>query len=261
MPITATDFFKPGSTYVPYLLEDIYLKGGYRVMPTIAARDEYIQHAKSIAWLPQMDSRKEGMMCYVVEDKAIYTLEADLESWKVLEISGSVEVSDPLQFIDNILRVDPAYLIPDGGKAGDVLTRALNGTALWQTLPLAQGMRGSIDYTVPTLIASGAEHKVDFEMPATVMLLRVEVSAPEIKIEGWSSPLPAEQNPYTFISSETQLYDEGIRDQNGEETKFRRYSFMANQEEPVQNRQYFTITNLGPVDVMPTLKIMYLSLQ
>lgn len=263
MPITATDYFVPGSQYIPYLLEDSYLKGGFRVFDTIAARDQYIQHAASIAWLPEMDSRKIGMLCSVIETDTIYKLNTDKLTWSELELGGSAELSvdNPLRIVDDVLSIDPFYVIPDGGNAGDVLTRASNGTLIWTTPQIGQGVRGVIQYTPEDFIAPGGLHSFTLDMPACVMLIRVELSAPEIKLEGWETAERTSQNPYTFVSSETQMVDNGIRDQNGEQTKFRRYSFLANQDEPVAPSQYFTLTNLGAVDLKPTVTITYLGLQ
>lgn len=61
MPLYAAAFFLPTSQSIPYLLEDVYLRGGFRTVATVDAM---------IAIKPA--SRKRGMMVYVQEDKTMY---------------------------------------------------------------------------------------------------------------------------------------------------------------------------------------------
>lgn len=261
MPLAAIDYFRPASQYVPYVLEDVYLKGGYRVFNTLADRDAYIVKAKQLAFFPDFDSRKEGMMCHVIENKTLYQLDSTKENWEELKTGVNFDIDQPLQFIGDTLRIDPAFILPSGGVAGSVLTKGVNGAPIWQTPGLQQGVRGTVEYTPANPIAPGAMHLMDFELPQTILLLKVELNTPDIKLEGWTTPDYTDSNPYTFISSEVYLTDEGIKDQNGELTKFRRFSVMANLQTPAQNRQYFSMTNQNAFSVQPSLLIHYLSLQ
>lgn len=263
MAVVVDDYMVPGSEWIPYLLEDTNIKGGYRVFKTVADRDAYMQHAKDIAWFEEYDSRKHGMLCFCMDTDTIYKLEADKETWVELELGGGTEftIDSPLQFIGSLLRIDPAYLIPNGGNPGDVLTRTLAGTTMWQQLPLTQGIRASVEYTPIAAVGPGVQHHFDLELPPTIMILELEINTPDMKLEGWTGVNRDDANPYTFISSDTYLIDEGIKEQNGEIMKFRRFSFMANLEEPLTSRQYFTLTNLSPVDATPTIRITYLALQ
>lgn len=83
MPLYASAFFVPTSAGVPYILEDIYLRGGYRSVATIAERDAI----KSAA-------RKQGAIVYVREDTTLYWLPnptvAGADAWKPFDVTRYV---------------------------------------------------------------------------------------------------------------------------------------------------------------------------
>lgn len=83
MPLYASAFFVPTSAGVPYILEDIYLRGGYRSVATIADRNAI----KSAA-------RKQGAICYVRENQTLYWLPdavtAGEEAWKPFDVTRYV---------------------------------------------------------------------------------------------------------------------------------------------------------------------------
>lgn len=263
MPLIVDDFINPSSEWVPYILDDKYLKGGFRVFPTLADRDAYTLFAKDLAFFEDYDSRKVGMVCSVAETDTLYKLGADRETWSELELGGGIDFTpeNPLQLIGNLLRIDPRYIVPPPSKAGQVLTTSISLTPLWQDLALKQGTRSTVQYTVTNAVAPGGTHDFSLDMSPSVILLHVEVNTPDMKLEGFSTSARTDNNPYTFISDEIHLIDEGIKYQNGDETKFRRFSILANLEEPVSSLQHFRITNLSPIDINPTVDIMYLSLQ
>jgi hypothetical protein len=71
MPIYASSNYVPSSAGVPYLLEDNYLKGGYRTVPDTASRDAIHPAA-----------RKPGMRVYVQSIGITYTvLTGQLTTW------------------------------------------------------------------------------------------------------------------------------------------------------------------------------------
>lgn len=261
MPVIIDDYINPSSEWVPYVLEDIYLKGGFRVFNTLQARDDYTNHAKSIAWFEDYDSRKPGMLCHVIETGKLYQLDSTRDNWEEFNVGAEFDVDAPLKFEDGKLTLDTSKLLPTGGTAGDVLTKAVNGTAIWQTLPDRAGLRRTIEHTAVGFIQPGQRYDFDFDTAATIMMLVVEVNTPEVTLEGWTTPARDDENPYTFISDDIRMIDQGVRDQNGTITKFRRFSFMSNLEDPVQERQYFSMTNNNPFPVQPTVKITFLALQ
>lgn len=83
MPLYASAFFVPTSAGVPYILEDIYLRGGYRSVATIADRNAI----KSAA-------RKQGAICYVRENKTLYwlpdTVTSGDDAWKPFDVTRYV---------------------------------------------------------------------------------------------------------------------------------------------------------------------------
>lgn len=83
MPLYASAFFVPTSAGVPYILEDIYLRGGYRSVATIAERDAIKPAA-----------RKQGMVVYVREDTTMYwlpdTVTSGADAWKPYDITKYV---------------------------------------------------------------------------------------------------------------------------------------------------------------------------
>lgn len=71
MPLFPTSFFLPSSPALPFLMEDVYLKGGYRCVADEAARD-----AISVA------ARKPGMRVYVINNGTTWTVAAGaLTTW------------------------------------------------------------------------------------------------------------------------------------------------------------------------------------
>jgi hypothetical protein len=86
MPINLASFIQPRNATNPdpalrntyYLLEDIYVKGGYQVRTNIAERD---------AINPL--NVKEGMLVYTQADKKLWILGNDLHTWSEFKTGGS----------------------------------------------------------------------------------------------------------------------------------------------------------------------------
>lgn len=129
MPIYASAFFVPTSASIPYILEDLYQKGGYRSVATIVDRDAI-----------KTAARKQGMLCYVREDTTIYWLPdaviAGAAAWKVLDVTKYVNYKwkDPLSVDDQFnVSIDEKRLVPLvlDEQEGFVLLAGPNGTAHW----------------------------------------------------------------------------------------------------------------------------------
>lgn len=77
MPITVAANLKPrmGGDY--YLLEDVYLKGGYQIRPSAAERDTINEL-----------NLKEGMLVYTLDDHKMWQLGADLKTWNEFVTGG-----------------------------------------------------------------------------------------------------------------------------------------------------------------------------
>lgn len=133
MPIYASAFFIPTSASIPYILEDIYLKGGYRSVATIVDRDAI-----------KTAARKQGMLCFVREDSNIYwlpdTVVAGADAWKKFDVTKFVNFTwkDPLQM--NVgtdgkfnVSIDDKRIVPiiEAGDEGYVLLATADGPE-WQ---------------------------------------------------------------------------------------------------------------------------------
>lgn len=83
MPLYASAFFVPTSAGVPYILEDVYLRGGYRSVATIVERDAIKPAA-----------RKQGTIVYVREDTTLYWLPdavtSGADAWKPFDVTKYV---------------------------------------------------------------------------------------------------------------------------------------------------------------------------
>lgn len=103
MPIYATTFFLPASAGVPFLMEDIYFRGGYRTVTDEAARDAI-----------NMASRKPGMKVYVQSTGKTYTVQTGaLGTWVEVEEGGAKRAS---------FQYTPGSPVPNGQNADFILT-------------------------------------------------------------------------------------------------------------------------------------------
>lgn len=269
MPITATDFFVPGSQFVGYILEDNHFKGGFRVFATLEARDQYIVNAKNISFgIEIFDPRKKTMMCSVIETPGIiYYLGDDKETWHVYETGMMFEPDAPLEFIganQDRLAIQPEYLVPQSGKApSKVLTIRQNGTIGWEFIGPSAGIGVRVTKTYQPIdsIAPGTEHLFEMSLGLTVLLLEVSINTPDFEIKGFVGPERDDRNPYTYRSALDFLYDDGVMFQNGEYIYKRRFAIMSNLTETPSILQYFSMKNLGPADSRPTITITALTLQ
>lgn len=164
MPLYASGFFIPSSAGIPYILEDVYQKGGYRSVATIAERDAI-----------KTAARKQGMLVYVREDNTLYEIPgatvAGADAWKKfdarkyvgfdfkapLAISEEFEVTiDELRLVPTMEGVEKGKVLavgeegsewidglPSGGEDGDALLRDADGKAVWgkvDALPSTEGV-------------------------------------------------------------------------------------------------------------------------
>ena len=108
MPITLTAFLKPANGNTFFLLEDVYLKGGYQVVATSTARD---------AILPS--NRKAGMLVFVQTDSSLWQLGSDLTTWAAFLTQGPpgtpatgnpvfVQNSAPANPVPGTIWIDPS---------------------------------------------------------------------------------------------------------------------------------------------------------
>lgn len=205
MPVFPTSFFVPPSSSVPFLLEDIYVRGGFRVVSTLADRDEIHNF-----------SRKEGMWVVVQEDNTIYELAGGTANanWRPVEMNKYALPSR------NTLSVEPGPVQPDS----------------------------YIDVTLPA--------------GRTLMLLDVTANMANIQIDCHQTAARNDENPYRFVSKTSRLSDTGITVlEDGSELKKRRFSFLANAENPSTDETYWRIWNQNSVEVTPVISVKYIVLE
>lgn len=265
MALAASDYFIPRTSFVPYILEDLYIKGGFRVFKTLADRDTYIQKAKQLAFFEDFDSRKVGMLCCVIdENRQIYQLDTNKESWTLFKPGGEVTVAEPLYNNNGTIHIRENVLLPTpapGTPAGSSVVLDADMRPVWAPPAGGQpGMRGKVPIVFPVLDA-GQSATYLLDIAATVILLELEVNMADFKVEIFSTVDMDDENPYTFISADGYLSDQGIKEQNGQLWKFRRFSILANLETPVIGRHYVKVTNMNPIAAVPTVDIHYLELQ
>jgi hypothetical protein len=252
MPVLVESFLQPSSIYLPFLMEDKYLRGGFQSLESIAARDS----------IPAIQ-RKAGMIVYVKESSSYYQLSDDLKTWSNPSIGGLVQtISSPFVLEDGKLSIPSKYLIPEGGEPGQVIQKQLDGTNIWADTHTSSGNRASSEYTSPIQLATGEEHKFDLTLSKTILLLTVKLNSINVEIKGYTTKDRSDKNAFTFISTADFMTDEGVTvlDADNKEYK-RRFSFMANLEDPVSDTMYFTFKNMGVVPVTPKVEITYLALQ
>ena len=131
MPINISSFLLPNGNGSFYLLEDVYLKGGYRVVATTADRDVILP-----------GSRKAGMVVFVQADTTMWQLSSDLVSWQAF-ISRGPQGIQGIQGIPGSQGIPGIGGIPgpkgDDGHQG--LTGATGATGP-QGYPGLQGIAG-----------------------------------------------------------------------------------------------------------------------
>lgn len=150
MPLYASAFFIPTSPGIPYILEDIYLRGSWRSVATIADRNAI----KSAA-------RKQGCVCYVREDQTIYWIPGSAvagdDAWQPFDVTQYVNfaLDNPLQMsIDEEtgqrkLSLNPANVMPavPADSLGKVLVAVEeNQPPIWATfdgLPATDGQQAN----------------------------------------------------------------------------------------------------------------------
>lgn len=249
--IAVSDYFTPASPFKPYVVEDVFLKGGFRAVLTL----EQLQAVNPF-------QKKTGMIVYVEEDDTYYKwVHADgaFSPWEIGGGFGESDLATPMIIVDGKLTVDPLYLIPQGGLEGQVMKMKKEGVR-WEYLSqnANRGVRAEKVYSVP-LMQPGDEHRFELELGRTIMIVNAEVNAHDIEIKGYGTPDRKDRNPYTFVSGVDYFIDEGIKFGNdGEATFMRRHAFVANRETPVTDKVYFTARNIGGAPASVTITLAYM---
>lgn len=241
----------PGSPL--FVTEDIYVRGGLRLVADQNARDSISPFHKKV-----------GMVVIQQDTGEWFQLQDDLNTWSPVELGGggssepveSFSTVQPLQLSNNILTIDSNRVLPATGTPGHILSKTSSGVEWRELVPgnLARQTRSEVFNT----IAPGDTANAVLNIGRTILLLKLSVDIP-CKVEGFSTSLYNDSNPYTFIAEEGHLEDDGLsRTLTGEYYHQRRYSILANLEDTVNPNIYWRITNMGVSDIQPILSMSYI---
>lgn len=256
MPVSVTTFFLPANAGVPFILEDLYLRGGFKVFNTTEERDN-----------THPFSRKPGMLCYTADEDMYFKLMPDRITWEEFKVGGegglkAEDIAEPLYINeDGKLALRESAVLPKINDSNQILVTTNQNTVEWRDRVVSTGQRSTVLFEPPTSIESGETVEFELEMAKSVLLVTTKLSAPGLLIEGFASNLRDDPNPYTFQSTVDYLVDEGIKVEGESETAVRRYSLMSNKEEPVVSTLYFRLTNKGDLGIIPKVEITYVSLE
>lgn len=256
MPVSVTTFFLPAHAGVPFILEDLYLRGGFKVFSTIEDRDN-----------SHPFSRKPGMLCYTADEDTYFKLMPDRITWEEFKTGGegglkAEDIAEPLYINDDgKLSLRESAVLPKINDSNQILVTTNQNTVEWRDRVVSTGQRSTVLFEPPTAIESGETVEFELEMAKSVLLVTTKLSAPGLLIEGFATNLRNDPNPYTFQSTVDYLVDEGIKVEGDNETAVRRYSLMSNKEDPVVNKLYFKLTNKGDLGIIPKVEITYVSLE
>lgn len=214
---------KNGQTY--YMMEDIYLKGGLQIRDNIADRDTI-----AIANL------KLGALVLTVDTGKI---------WKVSELV-QITPEEP----DVVESVTWEELILGGGGSGSEEP----------TEPGDVQRRQVVIHVVDSL---GVDESEDFELElgTTSVILKLEVSR-AVKITAYGTAARDESNPYEFLATDDHLIDNGTQKlADGTVFRTRNYSILANFDDPLTDKIYFTVESVSEETGPVTLTITYIPME
>lgn len=256
MPITMNSFLVPVSTALPFLLEDKYLRGGMRCYATLADRDAIVAGTK-----------KAGMLVYVSEDQQMYQLAEDKTTWNKANLGGrAYKFQSPLVSAEDadgniVVGLNSNNTIPNSPGAGYTLVSGANNTYVWLDLTgnVDKGTRLTKEYELQDYIAPGAQFDFELEMAKTCMLIDVTLNAFDIELTCHTTNDRDDINPYLFRSSANFMSDQGVREEDGQFVKGRRYSFITNADS--SQLQFWRFKNIGTAQAKPKLTVTYLVME
>lgn len=114
------------------------------------------------------------------------------------------------------------------------------------------GPRNTFIQVVDNLEVGGTVD-VDVEIAPSAVCFKLEVSR-KVRVEIHGTPERSDTNPYVFLATDDHLADDGrTMMTDGTVLPMRRYSILANLEDPVKNMLYLRIVSVdqiaGPVSV------------
>lgn len=250
MPLYPNSFFLMNAS-LPFVVEDISVRGGFVTVTNAAARDAL-----------KSGVRKIGMLVYTQDDGNMWTIETVGGPFVPANLAKHIALGNALTIEETSGVLNLAGI--DTAVAGQVLTVNSEGNLEWTT-PAAgfKPTRGSANYTAPSSVAAlGGIHDFTITMGKTVMLLTTTLSHVDLRLEAHSTAARNDSNPYKFISATGRLSDDGTSVLEDQSIQYnRRYAFLANLSETPTTSIYWRIVNQGSTAVTPVLNINYLVLE
>ena len=280
MPITLSTFLIP-STSVPFLMEDVHMRGGFMVVADATARDAL-----------HLAKRKKGMIVVTQDDGKWWTIGDSINTFEPVDLAKNLNVSNAFE-IDGNGDLTLAGLA--AATEGQVLTRNSSGDAVWAnaggggaTLPdPATGDNGDVLQIVggawaavtpsasfvPTRVTPTAHVTASLAQDASedftitgagnaAMVLSLSVDQPDVLVECHETSARNSNNPYSFLSYTGHLSDDGTSVLEDQSTQYnRRYAFLVNHELANDQTYYFRVTNQNASPVAVTVNMDLLVLQ
>ena len=253
MAISISSALQPKAGQKYYLLEDVYVKGGFQVVDDVATRDAILA-----------SNRKVGMLVSCIDTGLIYKLESDLTTWTEFKSGGGgggfviVTNEEARDAIPEASRqVGMLVSCSENGK----LYKLIGDLITWEAVGSDLNTRSRQVAYITNDIEAGGFVEFSFELGACALILGLEVSAP-VLVEAFGDPDRTESNPYAFLATEDHLQDDGsMKFADGTILRTRRYSVFSNLETPPKNFIYFRLTNMADVARSVELAVTYLVLE
>ena len=122
------------------------------------------------------------------------------------------------------------------------------------------GKRKALTHT-ETAITPALPRDFSIPMTKTVIIHLLSVSVP-CQVMAFETAARADTNPFTFIATSDHLYDDGtMLMSDGTILRGRRYTILANMDNPPTIDQYFRIVNTGTTNIDVTLTIDFLPIE
>jgi hypothetical protein len=246
MPITLISNIVPANNNTFYLVEDNFLKGGYQSVADLAGRDA-------------IDSvnLKPGMAVYTQDTNKLWILASDLTTWNEFSSGGGVLIVADLAARDAIPASDrkPGMMVYT--EDASLLWILMDDLVTWSEVTTGVPARFKVDVSTPHDLAVMDIWDFELDMKSSVgMLLNLTASGP-CQVEFHGTPNRTDPNPFLFIATWDHLSDDGSTIMSdGSRIYGRRYSFLANLEQPLLGKSIFgRITNTGDAVQKVTLTL------
>ena len=234
MPIQIASNIVPKNSQTFYMVEDVFIKGGFQIQDNIAGRD-------AIAF----GNLKLGQLVLTTDTGII---------WKLTSLAGpTIAAPDTPQVIEwTQLSLGG---IEEAPQDGNVYGRS-NGAWTEVTSSGGNGNTRLVSVTNISSLDSGSTQDAVLDIGPSCLVFKLTVSR-VCKITIYGTPAKDEPNPYTFLATDTHLTDDGsMLLTDGSVFRTRNFSILANMEATVLSSLYMQVDSVddasGPIVVTIT---------